>query len=156
MPVLDAVFCALLAIVTVTDLERRIIPNRVLAAGAVVALAIVAWADPTGLPERLGAAAAAGGALLAVSFAFPHGLGMGDAKLVAVMGLYLGWAVAPAALVGFGSGALAGAALIARHGSAARNRAIPLAPFLALGGLVGLSAGPAIVRWYLTSLLAVH
>ena len=155
-PVLALAFCLVLAVVTIIDLERRIIPNRVVAAGAAAALVLVAVADPASLPERVLAAIAAGGALLVVALVDPRGLGVGDAKLVAMMGLYLGPAVAPALLVGFGAGALAGAALIVRHGRAARKRAIPFAPFLALGGLVGLGAGGAIVRWYVASFLGVR
>src|SRR5438094_371770 len=83
----------------------------------------------------------AGGALFLIALAYPRGLGMGDAKLVAVMGLFLGAAVAPAVLVGFATGAVVGAILIARHGAAARKQAVPFGPFLALGGLVGLWAG---------------
>ena len=74
---------------------------------------------------------------------------MGDVKLVAVMGLYLGRAVAPALLIGFAAGALVGLVMIARQGAAARKQAIPFGPFLALGGIVGLWYGDAIVDWYL-------
>ena len=74
---------------------------------------------------------------------------MGDVKLAAVMGLYLGRAVAPALLIGFAAGSLFGLALIARHGAAARKQAVPFGPFLALGGVIGLLAGDQIVEWYL-------
>ncbi len=145
------VFCAMLVVVTVTDLEQRIIPNKILAAGAVAALAIAAISDPSSIPDRLIAAVAAGGVLFLIALAYPRGLGMGDAKLVAVMGLFLGSAVAPAVLIGFATGAVVGVAMIAREGSAARKKAVPFGPFLALGGLVGLWVGPQIVHWYVTS-----
>ena len=74
---------------------------------------------------------------------------MGDVKLVAMMGLYLGRAVAPALLVALIAGALVGAVMIARGGAAARKQAIPFGPFLALGGVVGLWAGDGMVDWYL-------
>ncbi len=73
---------------------------------------------------------------------------MGDAKLVAMMGLYLGRAVAPALLIGLAAGALVGGLLIARHGSGARKQAVPFGPFLALGGVLGLWFGDDIVEWY--------
>jgi len=145
---LGLAFCTLLVTITLTDLERRVIPNRVLAVAAVAGLAIAAATDPAGLPERLIAAAAAGGFLLLVALAYPRGMGMGDVKLVAVMGLYLGSAVAPALLIGFAAGALAGLAMIARRGAAARKAAVPFGPFLALGGVVGLWFGDAMVQWY--------
>jgi leader peptidase (prepilin peptidase)/N-methyltransferase len=148
---LGLVFCTLLVIITLTDLDRRVIPNQVLAAGAIAAIAIAAVSDPSGLPERGVAALAAGGFLFLIALAYPRGLGMGDAKLVAVMGLFLGSAVAPAVLIGFAAGALVGVGMIVRFGGAARKRAVPFGPFLALGGLVGLWAGDSIVSWYVSS-----
>jgi leader peptidase (prepilin peptidase)/N-methyltransferase len=148
---LGLLFCALLVMVTLTDLERRVIPNAVLLVGAVAGIAIAAATDPGSLVERGLAAAGAGGALLCVALAYPRGMGMGDVKLAAVMGLYLGSAVVPALLVGFGVGALFGLGLIARHGAEARKRKVPFGPFLALGGIVGLWYGDAIVAWYATT-----
>lgn len=146
---LGLVLCFLLVVVTLTDLELRVIPNKVVAAGSLAALALVAAGDAGELPEHLIAAAAAGGALFLVALAYPRGMGMGDAKLVAMMGLFLGRAVAPAVLVGFAAGAVVGLALIARHGSGARKQAVPFGPFLALGGVVGLWFGDDAVQWYL-------
>jgi len=149
--VLGLAFCALLVVITLTDLERRVIPNTVLAAGAIVAVAIAAVGDPSSLPDRMIAAAAAGGVLFLVALLYPRGMGMGDVKLAAVMGLYLGRAVAPALLIGFASGALVGLALIARRGASARKQAVPFGPFLALGGVVALWCGNALVDWYLAT-----
>jgi leader peptidase (prepilin peptidase)/N-methyltransferase len=146
---LGLVLCALLVAITLTDLDLRLIPNKLVIAGAVVAITVVAATDAGDLPERFIAAAAGGGVLFLVALAYPRGMGMGDVKLVAMMGLYLGRAIAPAVLIGFAAGALVGFAMIARHGAAARKRAIPFGPFLALGGVVGLWFGDEIVDWYL-------
>ncbi len=143
------VFVSVLTVVTLTDLERRIIPNKVLIVAAVLALAIAAVSDPASLPERLAAAAAAGGVLFAAALAYPRGMGMGDVKLAATMGLFLGRNVAPAILVALLAGSLVGLAMIATQGAAARKRAIPFGPFLALGGVAGLLAGDQMVDWYL-------
>jgi leader peptidase (prepilin peptidase)/N-methyltransferase len=142
------VFVAMLAIVTLTDLERRVIPNKVLLAGAVLCLSIALPTDPGGVPERLAAAAAAGGLFFLVALAYPAGMGLGDVKLTAAMGLFLGRAVAPAILAALLAGSLVGLALIARHGSGARKMAIPFGPFLALGGVVGLLVGEQLVEAY--------
>ncbi len=142
-------FVTMLLVITLTDLERRIIPNRILLVGAVAGLALAAATDPGSLPERAIAVAAAGGLLLAVALAYPRGMGLGDVKLAAVMGLYLGRSVAPALLIAFAAGSLVGLAMIARHGAAARKQAVPFGPFLALGGVIGLLAGDQIVDWYL-------
>lgn len=146
---LGLAFVTMLLAITLTDLERRIIPNRILLAGAIVGVAIAAVADTASLPERAIAAAAAGGLLLVVAFAYPRGMGLGDVKLAAVMGLYLGRSVGPALLIGFAAGALYGLALIALRGAAARKQAVPFGPFLALGGATALLAGEEMVDWYL-------
>lgn len=146
---IDLVFITVLATVTLTDLERRIIPNKVLLAGAIVCLAIAAPIDPGGLPERLIAAAAAGGVLFLAALAYPGGMGLGDVKLAATMGLFLGRAVAPAILVALLTASAVGIALIARHGASARKMAIPFGPFLALGGVVGMMAGDQLLDAYL-------
>lgn len=151
---LAALLATTLLAITLTDLEHRMIPNRVLLVSATIGLAVAVPTDPDGVPERAIAAAAAFGFLFLVAIAYPRGMGMGDVKLAAVMGLYLGRAVAPALLIGFAAGAIYGLALIARHGSEARKRAVPFGPFLALGGLAGIFAGDEIVDWYLDTFFA--
>jgi leader peptidase (prepilin peptidase)/N-methyltransferase len=148
---LGLVFVTTLVAITLTDLDRRVIPNTVLLAAALAGLAIAAIWDPTSLPERAIAAVAAGGGLFLVALAYPQGMGLGDVKLAAVMGLFLGRNVAPAILVALLAGSVVGLMLIAREGPAARKRAIPFGPFLALGGVVGLLAGDQLVAWYLST-----
>ena len=139
----------MLAAITLTDLEQRIIPNKILIAGAVVGLAIIAPTDPGSLPERAIAAVAAGGVLFLAALAYPGGMGLGDVKLAAVMGLFLGRAVAPAILFALIAGSAVGLALIARHGAAARKMAIPFGPFLALGAVVAMLVGNQLLDAYL-------
>lgn len=146
---LGLVFVTMLAAVTLTDLEHRTIPNRILIAGSAIGAALALATDPGGMPERLIAAAAAGGVLFAAALAYPGGMGLGDVKLAAAMGLFLGRAVAPAILAALLAGSLVGLALLARHGAAARKMAIPFGPFLAIGGVVGLLAGDELVDLYL-------
>jgi leader peptidase (prepilin peptidase)/N-methyltransferase len=148
---LGLVFVTTLLAVTLTDLDRRVIPNKILLAAALAGIAIAAVGDPSSLPERTIAAAAAGGGMFLVALAYPRGMGLGDVKLTALMGIYLGRNVAPALLVALLAGSLVGLALIARDGAAARKRAIPFGPFLALGGVVALLAGDQMVDWYLSA-----
>jgi leader peptidase (prepilin peptidase)/N-methyltransferase len=118
--------------------------------GTVVSVGLVLLTDPGALTEHLIAAAAAGGFLLVAALAYPSGMGMGDVKLAAVMGLFLGRNVAPAMFVAMITGSLVGAAIIAKKGAKeGRKTGIPFGPYLAFGGLVGLFAGDAIVDWYL-------
>jgi leader peptidase (prepilin peptidase) / N-methyltransferase len=149
--ILGLVFVAMLAAITLTDLERRIIPNRILLAGAVAGLAIAAVTDPSGLPERGIAAAAAGGLLFLIALAYPRGMGMGDVKLAAVMGLFLGSAVSVALAVAVIAGSVVGIGVMAHKGSSARKQAVPFGPFLALGGVVALLAGDQLVDAYLNA-----
>lgn len=146
---IDLVFVTMLVAVTLTDLERRIIPNKILLVGAVLCVVIAAPTDPGGMPERAIAAASAGGLLFLVALAYPAGMGLGDVKLTATMGLFLGRAVAPALLVALLFGSLVGLALIARHGASARKMAIPFGPFLALGGVVAMLVGDQLINLYL-------
>jgi leader peptidase (prepilin peptidase) / N-methyltransferase len=148
---LGLVFVAMLAAITLTDLEQRIIPNKILIAGAVAAVAIVGATDPASLAERGIAAAAAGGLLLLIALAYPRGMGMGDVKLAFVMGLFLGSSVSVALAVGVITGALVGMGVMLNRGSGARKLAVPFGPFLALGGVVALLAGDQLVNAYLNA-----
>ena len=148
---LGLVFTFTLLAITLTDLDRRVIPNKILLVSAVAGVAIAAIGDPSSLPERAIAAVGSGGVLFLVVLAYPKGMGLGDVKLTALMGLYLGRNVAPAVLIALLIGSVVGLGLIARHGAAARKQAIPFGPFLALGGVIGLLAGDQLVDLYLST-----
>ena len=140
----------LLVPVTTIDLDFRIIPNVLMAIGAVVALALVLITDPGETVEHLIAAVIAGGVLLLAAIARPGGMGGGDIKLAAVLGLFLGREVAVAIFVALITGTLVGAAIISRKGmQEGRKTAVPFGPFLALGGVVALFLGDELVEWYL-------
>ncbi len=141
-------FAAMLIAVANIDLEHHIVPNRILAPMAVWAVAAAAVVDPHMLPELLIAGAAAFTFLLVAALIHPAGMGMGDVKLAGVMGLYLGASVAPAMLVAFLTGSVVGIAILLRNGGDARKRGVPFAPFMAVGGLVGLLAGPELIDLY--------
>jgi leader peptidase (prepilin peptidase)/N-methyltransferase len=142
-----AVFCAVLVTISATDLERRIIPNRIVVPAAAVLLAAQTVLHPSveWIVSGLGAAAF----FLAAALAYPGGMGMGDVKLALLLGVVLGRVVPVALLAGMISALVPAAVLGARHGRAARKMAIPFGPFLALGGVLALFAGHAILDWYL-------
>ena len=139
--------CAALVVVTATDLERRIVPNRVVlpAAAAVLVLDTVWHPSPV---WAIGAAGAAGFLLLA-ALAYPGGMGMGDVKLALLIGAMLGRTTPVGIMLGLLLGIVPSIVLIARHGSGARKLAIPFAPFLAAGAVVALFAGEHILNAYL-------
>jgi prepilin signal peptidase PulO-like enzyme (type II secretory pathway) len=135
---IDAVFLAMLAVITVTDLRRRLIPNRVLGLALGLGLPLIVLADAGSLPERLSAALVAGGAFLVVSLTRPGAFGMGDVKLIAAIGLFLGDAVVGAVLIALCAGTSFGLILVVRNGRSAAKATIPFGPFLALGGILAL------------------
>jgi leader peptidase (prepilin peptidase) / N-methyltransferase len=85
--------------------------------------------------------------------AYPRGMGMGDVKLAGAMGLYLGLSIIPALLAAFLSGSIVGIFILAREGAAGRKKAVPFGVFLALGGVVGVLAGPELIDVYESNFL---
>jgi leader peptidase (prepilin peptidase) / N-methyltransferase len=151
--VLELPFVAALIALAGIDLDHRLLPNRIvypMAAYGVVATLLVDRGD---LVEHLVAGAGAFAFLLAAALAYPRGMGMGDVKLAGTMGLYLGVAVIPALLTAFLTGSIVGIAMIAREGASARKKAVPFGVFLAIGGIVGVLAGPELVDVYKTNFL---
>ncbi|MGI9082048.1 MAG: prepilin peptidase [Thermoleophilaceae bacterium] len=151
---LELVLVAVLVAVAAIDLDHLIVPNRIVVPAAVWAIAAAAVFRTGELPELLIAGAAAFVFLLLAALAYPAGMGMGDVKLAGMMGLYLGLSIAPALLAAFLAGSAVGIGTLVREGAAARKKGLPFAPFLALGGLVGLLAGPALIELYADMYLA--
>lgn len=150
---LGLLLIAIVVPVALIDLEHRIIPNRITLPAALAAVGIGLATKPSGVPVQLIAGAAAGGFLLVFVLAYPRGMGMGDVKLAAVLGLLLGSSVAVALFVGVLAGTVVGALIMARVGVASgRKTAVPFGPFLAFGAVVALLAGPSLIHWYLHTL----
>jgi leader peptidase (prepilin peptidase) / N-methyltransferase len=142
-----AFFCAALVTVSATDLERFVIPNRIVVPAAAVVLVAQTLLHPS--VEWAAGAFGAAGFLLLAALAYPAGMGMGDVKLALLLGAMLGRTVPVALLTGMLAALVPSVALLARHGAAARKMKIPFGPFLALGGVIGLFAGHALLDAYL-------
>jgi len=139
--------CAALVVVTATDLERRIVPNRVVLPAAVAVLVLQTVSHPS--PEwAIGAVGAAGFLFLAL-LAYPAGMGMGDVKLALLIGALLGVTTPVGLMLGLFLALVPSVVLLARHGAGARKLGIPFAPFLAAGAVIALFAGHAILHAYL-------
>ena len=151
--ILELPFVAGLIALAGIDLDHKLLPNKIvypLAAYGLIATLLVERDD---LAEHVIAGTGAFAFLLVAVIAYPRGMGMGDVKLAGVMGLYLGASVIPALLVAFLSGSLAGIVILAREGAAARKKAIPFGVFLALGGIIGVLAGPELIDLYESNFL---
>ena len=149
--VLGLLLVTVLVPVTLIDLDLRLIPNRITLPAAVAAIVAGALIDAGHLPEQLIAGAGAGAFFLAAALARPGGMGMGDVKLAAVLGLCLGRAVVPALFAALIAGTVVGALVLSRspHG---RKTAVPFGPFLAFGGVLALFVGEALMNGYLDRL----
>lgn len=148
-------FVSTLVIVSNADLDMRVVPNAVIVPALGLGAITMALAYPDEWLTWTLAALIAFAVMFATALAYPRGMGMGDVKLAAVMGLYLGRAVAPALLMAFLLGTLVGLVVIARRGvSEGRKTALPFAPFMAVGGVFGLFWGDAVVQWYLDTFVS--
>lgn len=143
-----ALFCVALVAVSATDLEHRIIPNKIVLPATVVVLAAQTALHPS--PEWALGALGASGFLFVAALAYPAGMGMGDVKLALLMGAMLGRTVSVALMVGMIAALVPGIVLLAKHGQKARKMGIPFGPFLALGSVVALFWGHALLDAYLS------
>jgi leader peptidase (prepilin peptidase)/N-methyltransferase len=89
--------------------------------------------------------------LFIAALAYPGGMGMGDVKLALLLGAMLGRYVGVGLMLGMLVAIVPSVFLLARHGAAARKMGIPFAPFLALGAVVALFVGHALLDAYLST-----
>jgi leader peptidase (prepilin peptidase)/N-methyltransferase len=143
----------LLPAISVIDIQRKIIPNRIVYPALVAFPVYLVVATVLGAPFDLLDAALGfllyGGSLLLVALV-SRGMGMGDVKLVALIGIVLGalglsivGVAAAAAIVLGGIGGV-----VALIGGKGRKSTIPFGPYLAAGAVVAAFWGPAIADWY--------
>ncbi|HEX3527483.1 MAG TPA: prepilin peptidase [Thermoanaerobaculia bacterium] len=150
-------FCCLMVALAMIDVDHMILPDRITWPGIAVGIAVQPWAPLAGLvPAILGALVGAG-ILLAVWAAWylirrEEGMGLGDVKMLAMVGAFLGW---HGVLVTLFCGALAGSVVglaLMRWGSHDMRSKLPFGTFLALGGLFALFFGEPLVAAYVTLL----
>ena len=129
---------SVLVVISRHDLERRIIPNRIVVPAWIAVLFAQIAIYPGHWVQWVVASFGAGLFFLAIALAYPAGLGMGDVKLALLIGAALGWPVVTALFLGTLASGLAAGVMLFKEGSSARKRAIPLGPFLAAGAIVVL------------------
>ncbi len=150
--VLTAGLVALSAI----DIDHFLLPNRIvypvgLAGVPLLAVASAGDGDWGAFGRALIAAVVAFAIFFVIHFVAPRGMGFGDVRLSALLGLYLGWLgwgeVAGGLFCGFLYGAVIGIVLIAA-GKRGRKQHIPFGPFMAAGAMTFVLFGPPILDWY--------
>jgi leader peptidase (prepilin peptidase) / N-methyltransferase len=133
-----ALYCVLLVVLAAIDLERRIIPNRIVVPGAFIVLLGNVAAEPHRAKEWTIAAFATMLGALVISVATRGGVGMGDVKLALLLGAGLGWNIVGAIVLAMGATFVVSLTILARRGLGARKETIPFGPFLVFGALVAL------------------
>jgi leader peptidase (prepilin peptidase)/N-methyltransferase len=149
---LGGVFASIFLALTLTDLDRRLLPNRIVYPSILIAAALSwAWPESSAVEVLVGGAVAVAIAVALLLFSLPFGagaFGMGDVKMIILIGMVVGFpSILVAVFVGTFAGG-AGAALLILFGLRGRRDYIPHGPFLALGALTALFWGQDIWDWY--------
>jgi prepilin signal peptidase PulO-like enzyme (type II secretory pathway) len=130
----------ILVVLAAIDIERRIIPNRiVLPAAAIVLVGRVAEFPDRGLKFVIAAIVTAL-VLLLPNLLSRSAMGMGDVKLGLLLGAALGWGALSAIVIALLCVGPVAAGILVRGGRSARKATMPLGPFFAVGALVILIA----------------
>lgn len=133
-----ALFIIVLVALSAIDIERHILPNRIVlpATAAVFVLQVALFPHRT--LEWVLATLGTGAVFLLAYLTYRAGLGLGDVKFSLLLGAGLGKGVVLGVFVGMFAAGIAGLVIVAREGLSARKRAIPLGPFLAFGAVISL------------------
>jgi leader peptidase (prepilin peptidase)/N-methyltransferase len=146
-------FACAMIVLFVIDLQHRILPNRITIPGIVAGFVFSLFAEPGWISSLLGIALG-GGLLLAVSEVYyrvrhEEGLGMGDVKMLAMIGAFLGWKlVLLTLLLSSFLGSLVGVAILIVKKESLKY-ALPFGTFLAAAALLSAVSGDALIAWYL-------
>ncbi len=146
--------CAMIVLFSI-DVRHRILPDVITLPGIIVGFAASLVLPPGPVASLIGIAAG-GGLLLAISEAYyrirgQEGLGMGDVKMLAMIGAFLGWRLTLVTLfLGSAVGSLLGLLLIATRKGGMKT-ALPFGTFLALGALAATVVGDRLLDWYLST-----
>ncbi|MBI3595966.1 MAG: prepilin peptidase [Nitrospirae bacterium] len=146
--VIYALLFSALLVITFIDLDHQIIPDRITLPGMIVGLIASSLILPIGFLDALIGLLLGGTLFYGVAVASRGGMGGGDIKLIAMIGAFLGWKQALLTIfIGALAGSVIGLFLMTFKGKS-RKYPVPFGPFLSLGAVVSLFAGPAIWSWY--------
>ncbi len=134
-PVAAATITVVLLLATLTDLRSRVVPNGLMLGAAVAGLVLAATEGPPQLASAVLAGLTLSAPLMALALVKPDGIGMGDVKMVAVLGLLMGWQALAALLAGCLLAGMTGVLVSLGSRRPPSQVMLPLVPFLALGAL---------------------
>jgi leader peptidase (prepilin peptidase)/N-methyltransferase len=147
-----AIFVTFLVVASFIDIEHRIIPNVLNLAFFIIAVSFIVIFKRNIWFEYLVSSSIVGGLLMILAIVFPKGMGIGDAKFMAVCGLFLGYQSIVALFLGFLIGAIYGLFLMAIRKKKMKEK-ISFGPFLALGCAIAIFFGDRLIRLYLSAFL---
>jgi leader peptidase (prepilin peptidase) / N-methyltransferase len=144
--------CALLVLFAI-DLEHQLLPDVITLPGIIVGFVFSFFTGPGWMDSLIGIILG-GGVLYLMAKGYylvrrEHGLGMGDVKMLAMVGAFVGWELTLLTLMlASFSGTIIGLTLIVTKRGGMKS-ALPFGTFLALGAATAATVGPAVLRWYL-------
>jgi leader peptidase (prepilin peptidase)/N-methyltransferase len=144
--------CILIVLFAI-DLEHHLLPNVVTLPGIVIGLAFSFVTTPGWQSALIGVVV--GGAvpwLIAEAYyriRHEDGLGMGDVKMLAMIGAFVGWqlTIVTLMLASFAGSIIGVLLIVTRRGG--MKYALPFGTFLALGAALAATVGPGLLDWYL-------
>jgi len=144
--------CALMVLFAI-DLEHHLLPNVITVPGIVVGFAFSLFTEPGWISSLIGILLG-GGVLYAIAEGYywvrhEEGLGMGDVKMLAMVGAFLGWKLTLMTLMlaSFAGSAVGLALIAAQRGN--MKYALPFGTFLAMGAALAAAVGSSVLNWYL-------
>ncbi|WP_027363474.1 prepilin peptidase [Desulfotruncus alcoholivorax] len=142
------VFVSILIIAAVIDIHHRIIPDGLVVVGLLAGIPLTVFQSTDKLVNGVIGFFTAGIIMLVIAVVSKGGMGGGDIKLSALMGLYLGWqGVFLALFISFFFGGMTGIYLLL-SGRKGRKDPVPFGPFLALGAVLAALWGNELLAWY--------
>ena len=154
--VVRLVFCSAMVALFVIDLQHRLLPNVITYPGIVIGFACALFFEPGWVDALIGAAVGAA-VLRGVAEAYRHlrgeqGLGMGDVKMLAMIGAFLGWQLMLVTLLlASVMGAVVGIGMLTL-GVIDRKYPLPMGSFMAIAAVLSTMTGEILVRWYVALL----
>jgi leader peptidase (prepilin peptidase)/N-methyltransferase len=146
------ILASYLIVITFIDYDHQLILDKVLLWLSISGVAINLWTNSVNIWDMLIASLLGGGLLLLIAVASRGGMGGGDIKFAAALGLWLGWkCLLLALLLSFVLGGVGGVLLLLFK-IKSRKDFIPFGPFMALGALISMLYGIEILTWYLEKL----
>ena len=148
------VFGCMLIVLFAIDLDHHLLPNVITLPGIIVGLAFSVVTTEPGVVNALIGAVVGGGSLWLIAEIYyrlrhEEGLGMGDVKMLAMVGAFVGWQLTVVTLVMASiAGSIVGVILIASK-KGDMKYALPFGTFLALGAAAAATVGPVVLGWYL-------